>query len=94
MTPDVFFILLRDHPFSTFAKFSEKLTLRKKCPYSEFFWSVFSPNAGKYRPEKLRTQKLFTQCDISNSLMSIRTFAYVRVRNVSFSEGFVCLLNG
>ena len=25
--------------------------LREKCPYSEFFWSVFSPNAGKYGPE-------------------------------------------
>ena len=22
--------------------------MRKKCPYSEFFWSIFSPNAGKY----------------------------------------------
>ena len=45
--------------------------LRKK---SEFFWSVFScirmsteiygvfsPNAGKYGPEKFRIQKLFTQ---------------------------------
>ena len=45
-------------------------TKREKCPYSEFFWSVvsrfwteyretpylsdFSPNAGKYGPEKLR----------------------------------------
>ena len=27
------------------------LKLRKKCPYSELFWSVFSPNAGKYGPE-------------------------------------------
>ena len=25
--------------------------LREKCLYSEFFWSVFSPNAGKYGPE-------------------------------------------
>ena len=24
------------------------LALRKKCPYSELFCSVFSPNAGKY----------------------------------------------
>ena len=23
------------------------LTLRKNCPYSELFWSVFSPNVGK-----------------------------------------------
>ena len=22
-----------------------------KCPYSELFWSVFSPNTEKYRPE-------------------------------------------
>ena len=29
-------------------------TLREKCPYSEFFWSVFSTNAGKYGPEKLQ----------------------------------------
>ena len=53
-------------------------SLREKCPYSEFFWSVFfriwteygeateylsvfGPNAGKYRPEKLRIRTLFTQ---------------------------------
>ena len=27
--------------------------LREKCPYLEFLWSVFSPNAGKYGPKKL-----------------------------------------
>ena len=37
-------------------------TLHEKCPYSEFFWSVLSPNAGKYGPEKLRVRTLFTQC--------------------------------
>ena len=26
-------------------------SLRKKCPYLELFWSVFSPNAGKYGPK-------------------------------------------
>ena len=36
--------------------------LCKKCPYSEFFWSVFSRNAGKYGPEKLRLRTLFMQC--------------------------------
>ena len=50
-------------------------TLREKCPYSDFFWSIFSriwtffilylsvcsPNAGKYGPEKLRIRPLFTQ---------------------------------
>ena len=25
-----------------------EVPLCKKCPYSELFWSVFSPNAGKY----------------------------------------------
>ena len=33
----------------------------KSCPYLEFFWSVFSPNAGKYGSEKFRIQTLFTQ---------------------------------
>ena len=46
------------------------ITLREKCLHSEFFWSVFSrirtlsvfsPNAGKYGPEKLRIRTLFTQ---------------------------------
>ena len=29
-----------------------------KCPYSEFFGSVFSPNAKKYGPEKPRIRAL------------------------------------
>ena len=28
-----------------------QLTLRKNCPYLGLFWSVFSPNVGKYRQE-------------------------------------------
>ena len=54
-------------------------SLREKCTYSEFLWSVFSrphsdviqrdtdylsvfsPNAGKYGPEKLRVWTQFTQ---------------------------------
>ena len=28
-----------------------KISLRKKCPYSEVFWSVFSPNVAKYALE-------------------------------------------
>ena len=36
-------------------------SLREKCPYSEFFWSLFSRDAGIYGPEKLRIQTLFTQ---------------------------------
>ena len=30
----------------------EQFTLREKCPNTEFSWSVFSPNTGKYGPEK------------------------------------------
>ena len=37
------------------------VSLREKCPYSEFFWSAFSLNEGKYGPEKLRIRTLFTQ---------------------------------
>ena len=37
--------------FKDFFHKGEKVTLREKCPYSELFWPVFSPNAGKYGPE-------------------------------------------
>ena len=50
-------------------------TLSGKCPYSEFFWFVFSrisPNTGKYGPEKLLIRTLFTQCKRS-SLPSLST---------------------
>ena len=36
-------------------------SLHEKCLYSEFFWSIFSPNAGKHGPEKLHIQTLLTQ---------------------------------
>ena len=36
-------------------------TLCESCPYSAFFGSVFSPNARKYGPEKLRIWAFFTQ---------------------------------
>ena len=51
------------------------LTLREKCPYLEFFWSVFchiwteyvslriQSKCGKYWPEEFRIQTLFTQCE-------------------------------
>ena len=32
---------------------AHQLTLREKCPYSEFFWSVFSRICTEYGPEKL-----------------------------------------
>ena len=38
-----------------------KLTLREKCPYLEFFWSVFSHIRTQYGPEKLRIRTPFTQ---------------------------------
>ena len=50
------------HPLQI-RKIMRKRTLCEKYLYSEFFWSVFSPNAGKYGPEKLRTWTLFTQWD-------------------------------
>ena len=61
----------------TFHSLITEPTLREKCPYSDFFWSVFfriltdtnarylsifSPNTGKYGPEKLRIRTFFTQC--------------------------------
>ena len=36
-------------------------SLYEKCPYSEFFWSVFSRIRTEYRPEKLRKRSFFTQ---------------------------------
>ena len=38
------------------------VSLRDKCPYSEFFWSVFSRIRAQYEPQKLRIRTLFTQC--------------------------------
>ena len=41
-------------------RFSYKFyNIHREAPVLE---SLFSPNAGKYRPEKLRIQALFTQC--------------------------------
>ena len=46
-----------------------KQALRENCPYSEFFWflfsriqylSILSPKVGKYGPENLRIGTLFT----------------------------------
>ena len=36
-------------------------SLREKCPYLEFFWSVFSRIRIEYGPEKLQKRTLFTQ---------------------------------
>ena len=61
------------------------MTLRKKCPYLEFFWSVFSriwaeygdtpylfvfsSNVGKYGLEKLRIRTPFMQCDFPKVML-------------------------
>ena len=37
------------------------LVILGKVSVFAVFWSVFSPNAGKYGPEKLRIRTLFTQ---------------------------------
>ena len=55
-----------------------RLTLRKKYPYPEFFWLVFSRiqtemlrvsllslNTGKYGPEKFRIRTLFTKYKVN-----------------------------
>ena len=58
----------RGYLFSTYAKFSKKLTFLNswyahvRIPYI----SVFSSNAGKYEPEKLRIRTLFTQWLLRN----------------------------
>ena len=45
--------------FRSFLQFIHtNLSLRKKFPYSEFFWSVFSLNRTEYIPEKLRIRTL------------------------------------
>ena len=35
----------------------------EKCPYSEFFWSMFSDIPIEYGPEKLRIGTLFTKSE-------------------------------
>ena len=74
------------------------VTLREKCPYSEFFWSVFShicteygeilrvslfsQNAGKYRPEELLIRTLFMQWHRKHQLLLRSIFAtWSKVQN-------------
>ena len=65
-------------------------SLREKCPHSEFFWSVFSPNDGKYGPKKLKIQKLFTQwlflLEITLVKQCIREFMYMVQGNSEFCK--------
>ena len=60
------------------------------CLYLQWIWrnteylSVFCPNAGKYRPEKLRRWTLFTQC--WSVFSRIRT-EYGEIRSISPYSG-------
>ena len=68
----VFFLVINLNRFLSF-----RVALRKKCLYSELFWSIFSrirtrygypqskygqEKLRNYGPEKLRIWTLFTQC--------------------------------
>ena len=61
------------HVVTQLVKLQLRVSLPERCPYLEFFWSVFSdiraeygeifgPNAKKYGPEKLRIRTLLTHC--------------------------------
>ena len=60
----------------------------KKCRYSEFYWSVFSPNAGKYGPEKLRIWTLFTQCDLVRFPYNIYRSSSLKTWNLAKAERY------
>ena len=40
------------------------VAMREKCPYSDFFWSVFCHIWTEYRPAKIRIRTLFMQCRV------------------------------
>ena len=73
-----------------------KLSLREKCPKKECFWSalsaiteqifVFSPNTGKYRPEK--TQHLDTFHTVSAE--TVRFYKFSIPRNY-MNYGILCI---
>ena len=49
----------------------KKLTLRKKCPYSGFFWSVFSRNISPYSV-RMRENKNQKNSEYGHFLRSVR----------------------
>ena len=53
------------------------ITLRGKCSYLDFFWSVFSSNRTEYGPEILRIRTLFTQCKYTISAGTCNCWAFV-----------------
>ena len=45
----------------------------EKCPYSEFFWSIFSRIRTEYRPERFQIQILFTQWNKTSNTLILLT---------------------
>ena len=84
-------------------KISDRLTLRKKCPYLELFWSAFSlirTEYGEMLSISPYSVSMWENADQNNSEYGhllhsvIRTCAYQRVINISFSDNFAYVLKG
>ena len=71
------------------------MLLREKCSYSKFFWSVFSPNVGKYQPGKLRIRTLFTQCVLVTLLLTLEKFMFVEsiLKTLSNSSAWTIMIS-
>ena len=50
------------------------------------YLSVFSPNVGKYKPEKLRKRTLFTQCKFNSFSVLINRYTLFFISNTSVSN--------
>ena len=79
------------------------MTLRKKCPYLELFWSAFSlirTEYGEILSISPYSVSMWENADQNNSEYGhllhsvIRTCAYQRVINISFSDNFAYVLKG
>ena len=100
--------LIKEHPFSAFAKVSDRvsdlsypLTLRKKCPYLEFLWSIFSRIWTEYgeiwsiysysvQMRENTDQEISEYRQFSRSVIHTRMWAFQWVKNISFADA----LNG
>ena len=56
------------------------VSLRKKYPYSKFFWSVFSRIRTEYGPEKHRIRTLFTPCVFRGQRCELRSLDVITYR--------------
>ena len=61
-------------------------TLRKKCPYSECFWSVFSRIRSGLGPKKLGIRTLFKPCNISTALKAELQTSKLEKRKISLKQ--------